>query len=160
MAVYQAREEQLNQGDIFEDVPLLTVDGPERPQKIARGMVVSHDCDCDKYFNEVRRGRASGPALWPVAVAPVYDLKDLRGGQSGDARAGRIKRFFYIAPEGDHGEMVADLWFEQPVSIAQLLGLRRVASLSDEWLKRLHIQIWELRTRKRLPTAEVPEVAT
>lgn len=151
MAVYQTRDQQLNQGDIFEDVPLLTVDGADRPPKIARGMVVSHDCDCDKYFNEVQRGRATGPELWPATVAPVYDLTELRGGQSGDARAGRIKRFFYIAPEGNFGEMVADLWFEQPVSIAQLIELPRVASLSDDWLKRLHIQIWELRTRKPLP---------
>lgn len=159
MAVYQAREYPLNQGDLFGEVPLLSVDGSKRPDKVARAMVVSHDCDCDKYFSEIERGRAREPDLWPVTVAPVYELSDLRGGQGGDARAGRIKRFFYIAPEGDHGEMVADLWFEQPVSITQLLALPKIASLSDEWLKRLHIQIWELRTRRLLPALEPAEVA-
>jgi hypothetical protein len=110
-------------------------------------MVISHHCDCDKFQAEKEKGDAHDMARWPIAVAPVYRLGDLQGGQDGDARAGRIRRFFYLPAEADHEERVVDLWFEQPIPAIVLMKKDREASVSDDWLRRLHIQIWELRSR-------------
>lgn len=147
MPVYEDRDEPVNQGDIFEDVPFVLPRGEERPTVELMGMIISHDCDCDKFFSERDRGRLEEPERFCVAVAPAYPCEELQGGQCGDARAGRIRRFFWLPAERDLPELVIDLWFEQPVPITQLLDRSRRVSLSDDYRRRLHIQIWELRTR-------------
>lgn len=147
MPVYEDRGEPVNQGDIFDGVPFVLPHGQERPSAEFMGMVISHDCDCDKFFNERERGRLPEPERFCLTVAPAYPCEELQGGQCGDARAGRIRRFFWLPAERDLPELVIDLWFEQPVPMTELLGRQRLVSLSDEYRRRLHIQIWELRTR-------------
>jgi hypothetical protein len=147
LAVYGDREDAVNQGDIFRDVSFVIPRGPDRPSVVLMGMVVSHDCDCDKFFSERDRGRLPEPDRFCVAIAPTYPLSELQGGRAGDARAGRIRRFFPLPAEDEHPEMVVDLWFEQPIPMTELLDRERIGSLSEEYVRRLHIQIWELRTR-------------
>jgi hypothetical protein len=151
-AVYSRRNEPLNQGDIFKEVPFTSPHGDDRRTLIMEGMVTSHDCDCDKYFHEVNKGAVDNPDGWPVIVVPVYPIEQLQGGQDGNARLGKIRRWFYLPADQGRSEYVADFWFEQPIPIVQLLARERVASLSHEWRQRLHIHIWEMRTR--VPAAD------
>lgn len=147
MPIYVEREEPLNQGDIFAEVDFTLPRGASRVPETRAGMVLSHSCDCDKYFAELERDRVPEPDCWPVTVAPIHEISELDAGKAGDARRNRIKRFFYLPAEGGFDEMVVDLWFEQPIPIVQLDPDGRLTSLSDDWVKRLHIQMWELRTR-------------
>lgn len=152
MAVYTDRAEPVNQGDLFADIPFVIPRGDDREREDLVGMVISHDCDCDKFFTERDRGRLEHPDRFPITMAPVFRVEELQGGQDGDARAGRIRRFFYLPPEDEREDLVVDLWFEQPVAMTQLLDRDRMASLSDEYVQRLHIQLWELRTRVKAAT--------
>lgn len=147
MSVYAERGEPLNQGDIFHAVEFSIARGGDRTIETFDGMVISHHCDCDKFHVEKGKGDAHDIERFPIALAPVYKLEDLKGGQGGDAKACRIRRFFFIEAEGDREELVVDLWWEQPIPAVVLLEKERIASVSDDYLRRMHIQLWELRTR-------------
>jgi hypothetical protein len=148
--VYQAREEPLNQGDIFADVPFTVPVGDyERTGAVHPGLVVSHDCDCDK---AAARAEGAPPDLLLITVVPVYPLSRLAAtGQAGDIREGRISRYFYLPAEGDLEEQCADFWLEQPAPLMLLRRRPRRACLSDEYRGLMLLHIWRLRARDTPP---------
>jgi hypothetical protein len=149
--VYGDPEEpdRLNQGDIFEEVPFVGFDARDPARFLTSlGIVTAHDCECDKFFAERGRGFSEEiEATWPIVVAPVYPLADLDEDQGGNARAGRIYRYFYLPQEGDMDELVVDLDREQAVPAVTLLNLERRACLSEETQLKLYVHLWVLRTR-------------
>lgn len=154
MPVYGPAEERLNQGDLFSKVAVVIpravrVRRQRRRQSLA--LVTSHDCDCDRYKRAVEKGQ--GPDVlrrFPLLVAPVHPIAELADeGLHGDIRKARVPRYFHIPAEDECEEMVADLWFEQPVPAMELLQLRRMATLSEEWKRHLAIQIFRLRSHLR-----------
>lgn len=112
------------------------------------GLVTSHSCDIDKYEEEKHGLSGNQKKAWPVSVAPLFSLETLSAGQAGDVRSSRHRRFFHIPREGPNREMMADLWFEQPVPLVLLLPLSRMATLSPEWLARLWTHAFVGLTRK------------
>jgi hypothetical protein len=56
-----------------------------------------------------------------------------------------MARYLTLPAEGDLGELVVDLWTEQPIRMTRLLECRRVTSLSDEWRTKLWWKIIRLR---------------
>jgi hypothetical protein len=140
--VYTDRSaDDANQGDIFADVPFVI-----RPEGAVWGMIVSHDCDCDKFLKPKTPIPDEQRPIWPITMAPVHPIEELTGGRMKAAREREMPRYFYLPAEDDLPELVADLWFEQPVPMEQVLTCDRVASLSDEWRGRLWTQIIRLRT--------------
>jgi hypothetical protein len=96
---------------------------------------------CDKFF------RLSGDEAerFVVSVAPVHLFDELTGGRRPAARKGGMPRYFYLPAEGPRPELVADLYLDQPVRMAELLACERLTSLSAEWLGRLWQQFMRLR---------------
>lgn len=126
-----------NQGDVFQDVPFagFTMDG----------MILSHDCVCDKYLSPKRPLPQREAAKFVVTVAPVHPLARLTGQRPAAARDGAMPRYFYLADEAGRGELVVDLYLEQPVRMAALMECARATSLSEEALGRLWQQFLRLR---------------
>jgi hypothetical protein len=137
-----------NQGDIFVDVPFTI-----RPEGSAWGMIVSHDCDCDKFLKPKTPIPEEQRPVWPVTMAPVHPIDQLTGGRIKAVRDGAMPRFFHLPEEAGLPELVADLWLEQPVAMEQVLACERSTSLSDEWRSRLWAQIIRLRTGRDLAKA-------
>lgn len=151
IAPYVERPEQIAQGDIFKDVPFHNRVGGNLETWVMPGLVTSHSCDATKFF-ELRATTPTGPVVesWPVTMAPIHDPALLIGGNARHAAAGRMKRYFPLPDLPDHPPMVADLYLEQPIPAVLLLGLERVASLSDDYQTRLGVHIVALRTRRDL----------
>lgn len=153
MAVYAEPEEpsRLNQGDLLGDVPFIGHDARDRAQSTtALGLVTAHSCGCDKFFVKQEKGLDEHlEATWPIMVAPVHPPELLVGGQAGDARSGRIPRYYYLPAEDSHPELVVDLWREEAVPALTLLALDRQATLSRDSVLGLYAQLWWLRTRLR-----------
>lgn len=148
--VYGPREHQLNQGDLYESVPFhLPVGKSDVSSDFERmlGLVTSHGCDCEKYDRAVQRGQTQETLdRMPLLAAPVHDLEDLNASLAGDVRKVRVPRYFYMPADEHQPELVADLWFEQPVAIPQLLDLEHRATLDEEWRLKLIVQIFRLRS--------------
>lgn len=157
MAVYADPDapDRLNQGDLLADVAFVGQDARDRTQRNqALGLITSHSCDCDKFFALREKGLPEEIEMtWPIMVAPVHSPDDLLGGQPGDARAGRMPRYFPLPAEGDHPDLVVDLWREEAVPAVTLLELDRQACLSRETLLAAYVHLWVLRTR--LPPKDV-----
>jgi hypothetical protein len=147
VAVYQERPDALNQGDLIQEVPFTIPLGNERSVKVMLGLVLQHDCDCDKFLKPRTPIPEEQQPAWAITVAPAHPISDLTGGRPKAVREGNMSRYFWLPAEGDVDELVADLWLEQPIPIVQLLERRRVASLSDDWRLRLWAQVFDLRTR-------------
>jgi hypothetical protein len=139
--VYGERPEAINQGDIFEQVPFLAPPAGDA----SWGMVISHDCDIDKFLHPNRPLSPTARASWRITVAVVHPVDDLGGGRPGDVRADRMPRYFFLEAEGELPDLCADLWTEQPVRAEQLVRCPRIASLSPETRVRLWWKIIRLR---------------
>lgn len=141
MPVYQDRPDPINQGDIFDGVPFLDPPSGE----MSWGMVISHDCDADKFLQPARPLTQTAFESWRLTVAVVHPVDELGGGRAGDVRADRMPRYFYLEAERDLPELCADLWTVQPVRAAELVECDRVASLSPASRERLWWKIIRLR---------------
>jgi hypothetical protein len=141
--------DRLNQGDLLADVRFIGSDSRDLTRVVpCLGVVTAHSCDCDKFYSACDRGASEDiQATWPIMIAPAHSPDLLVGGQAGDARAGRMPRYFHLPEEGEIDELVVDLAREQAVPAPTLAGLDRVASLSQETLHKLYVHLWVLRTR-------------
>jgi hypothetical protein len=160
VAVYADRSsEKANQGDLFANAEL------ERPYlnvKTSMVMLISHDCDCDKYLQPKTPLTELETHEWRVTVALVHPLSQLTGGRKHAAREDQMPRYFPLPQEGGMEYLVADLWTVQPMRMAYLLECERVASLSDEWRTRLWWKIIRLRlggNYRQILEAPVPDAA-
>jgi hypothetical protein len=143
--VYADRStDDANQGDIFTDVSFAAYPRPDGDPSL--GMVISHDCDCDKFLKPKTPIPEEQRSIWPITIAPVHPIEELTGGRIKAARERAMPRYFHVPAEDGLPELVADLWLEQPVPIERVLVSDRQASLSDEWRGRLWTQIIRLRT--------------
>jgi len=142
LPVYGDRPDRINQGDIFEDVQFLDPPALET----SWGMVISHDCDVDKFLRPARPLSPMVRESWRVTIAVVHPVDELGGGRAGDVRADRMPPYFFLPEEGELPDLCADLWTEQPVRMEDLLACQRVASISPQSRERL----WWKMTRLRL----------
>jgi hypothetical protein len=139
--VYADRSaDRLNQGDIFENVPFAI--GPDAP---ARGMVVSHDCDCDKFLRPSTPLTDPEREAWTITMAVVHPVDDLTGGRPRAVREDKMPRYLYLPAEGELPELCVDLWTEQPVQALAVLECQRSASLSTDTRAALWWKIIRLR---------------
>jgi hypothetical protein len=144
LAVYGDRSEhEANQGDIFEDVQL---EGPWKHEAMV--MLISHDCDCDKYLKPKVPLTESERDAWRVTIAEVQLLGDLHTNRRVPAEKNEMPRYLPLPAEGEHPAMVVDLWTEQPLRFLDLLKCKRKASLSPEWREQLWWKIVRLRLGK------------
>lgn len=141
MPVYSDRPEPINQGDIFEDVPFL--DPPEG--ETAWGMVISHDCDVDKFVVPTRPLTPTARASWRITMAVVHPVDELGPDRAGNVRADHMPRYFYLEADAGLPDLCADLWTEQPVRAEALLACPRIVSLSPETRERLWWKMIRLR---------------
>jgi hypothetical protein len=149
VAVYTDRSsDDANQGDVFEDVPFGVYQRDDGAGSL--GMIISHDCDCDKFLKPKTPIADELRPIWPITAAPVHSIEELTGGQKKAVRAGEMRRYFHLPAEDDEPELVVDLWLEQPVPMEKVVSCDRRTSLSDEWRLRLWAQIVRLRTGRSL----------
>lgn len=145
MAVYdadRAAEGDANQGDVFERVAFTAT---PLDDFVMDGMVTSHDCVCDKYLKPHRPLSEEAAANFCVTVAPVHPIDLLTGERVAAVRADGMPRYFHLPAEAGRDELVADLYLEQPVRMADLMACTRVTCLSGEQLARLWQQFLRLR---------------
>jgi len=163
LAVYDEPEAplRLNQGDPLADVPFAGQHADDLTRVTTTlGLVTMHSCDCDKFFTAQEKGvDPEILATWPVTVAPAHPPELLIGGQAGDARGGRMPRYFFLPSEGAQQELVVDLWREQAVPARILTGLARQATLSSDMREALYVHLWQLKTRTDLASLSEPEEA-
>jgi hypothetical protein len=150
--VYAEPEEpdRLNQGELRAEVPFIGQDSRDLTKVIRMlGVITAHSCDCDKFFTLRERGALEDDheATWPIMVAPVHPPELLIGGQAGDAKAGRMPRYFPLAAENSMPELVVDLAREQAVPALTLLDCPRQGCFSAETLRKMYVALWRLRTR-------------
>jgi len=161
MAVYADRSQYpVNQGDIFRAVPFPVGRAQERPP--LAGMVVSHDCDCDKFLNPSTPLPDEEKAAWRVTVAWVHPLSDLAPDRQKLVREDRMPRYVHLPSEGKIPELVVDLSYEQPVRMVDLLACKRIASLSPKARNTLWWKIVRLRLGRHFQAilrGEVPDDA-
>jgi hypothetical protein len=141
LPVYGERPDPINQGDIFRQVPFL--DPPAGGA--SWGMVISHDCDVDKFLKPAKPLSTTARASWRITMAVVHPVDDLADDRAGHVRADRMPRYFFLQAEGDLPDLCADLWTEQSVRAEQLVGCPRVACLSPETRERLWWKMIRLR---------------
>ena len=145
MPVYGARDDDVNQGDIFNGVPFLE----PHAGKVTYGMVISHDCDVDKYLKPSTPLTPEQRAAWRLTMALVHPLSDLSTDRQGNVRADAMLRYLLLPAEGDLPDLCVDLWTEQPVPMERLLDEgTRVACLAPETRQRLWWKIIRLRLGK------------
>jgi hypothetical protein len=82
---------------------------------------------------------------WCVTVAIVHPIEELNPSRRKAAQEDAMPRYLVLPAEGEFGELVVDLWTEQPVRMMALLECARQASLSDESRTRLWWKIIRLR---------------
>ena len=146
--VYQAsRPDAINQGDIFDAIPFVIPQGADRARVQMPGLVISDDCDADKFLKPRTPLTGAEISNFVLTIAPVHPIAELTGGRPKAVRDGKMKRYFLMEEDHGHEELVADLWLEQPIPVVEILERDRIACLSGEWRRRLHVQLWELRTR-------------
>lgn len=157
------RPERLAQGDVVENYEFFRPKGGTYKDNVwAPAVVLSHSCDFTKYTMDAERGRENLD-MFPLIVAPVMTGAQIRDkGTLGNARSDRVARYFYLPPESplDEDEHLIDFWFMQPAAVEELLAIRRVASMTDDWQGRLQIGLdrffsWTDR-RKALDDAPSP----
>jgi hypothetical protein len=160
VAVYADRStDKANQGDLFANAEL---EHPYLTVKTATVMLISHDCDCDKYLKPRTPLTELETHEWRVTVALVHPLSQLTGGRKHAARNDQMPRYFPLPKEDAMDDLVADLWTVQPMRMERLLDCERVASLSDEWRTKLWWKIIRLRLGKdyrQILEASVPDAA-
>jgi hypothetical protein len=143
LPVYEERPAPVNQGDIFEDVPFLE---PGAAGAFTWGMVISHDCEVDKFRVPARPLTPEASEAWRFTMAVVHPIEDLNDDRARAVRANRMPRYLYLAAEGDLPELCVDLWTEQPVSAAAVMDCSRIACLSPEsrvglWWKIIRLRL-------------------
>lgn len=157
MAVYQDRsDDDVNQGDIFKQVPF-PVDSPDGGS--LAGMVISHDCECDKFLKPSTPLTDQEREAWRLTVAWVLPIDALAPDRRKLVREDRMPRYLHLPAENDIPELVVDLWLEQPVRMLELIALERLASLSTDTRNRLWWKIIRLRLGehyKAILTGEIP----
>jgi hypothetical protein len=146
------------------DAHFVQIDGAwngERPLGIAAGiglaMVVTHDCQLDKEWNQrVRELERAGtpsesaeaeatadPSLdRTLVVSPLVDLNDLRGGR-GNLLAGRVIGYLPVPLHPEHlvDECVVDLTYQCTVDRFDVV---KVASISETARKQLRYALIHL----------------
>jgi hypothetical protein len=132
----------VNQGDIFEAVPFPVGRADGAP---SWGMVISQDCDADKFLKPKTPLSDEQIAYFRLTVAHVHPLNELGGSWAKAVREDKMPRFLLMPEEGELPDLVVDLWLEQPVLMTDLLDCTRVASLSPEWRYKLWWKIVRLR---------------
>jgi len=141
VAVYGDRAKyEANQGDLFRRAPL---EGPW--VKRATVMLISHDCDCDKYIKPNTPLTEDEKEQWRVTVAEAHPISLLPASRAKAAREDKMARYFFLPSEGELQDTVVDLWTMQPIRFRSLLECKRVASLSPEWREKLWWKIIRLR---------------
>jgi hypothetical protein len=142
-----ATDERANQGDVFQSVDF--GNGGR-----LNALIVAHDCVLDKYLRPRTPLPPGAAQKWAITVAPVIRIQDIDENHQPEARKGNMARYFYL-PAGTRltngepfGEMVADLWMEQPVLFGGLLECDRIACLTDMARGRLWQQFLRLRIGK------------
>ncbi len=108
-------------------------------------MVISHDCDCDKYLKPNTPLTEQERYEWRVTVAIVHPISQLRGGRKKAAKEDKMARYLVLAAEDQLEELVVDLWTVQPIRMMKLLECERIASLSDDSRNSLWWKIIRLR---------------
>lgn len=137
MPVYIDRPDRVNQGDIFRAVSFPVPPAGDPPL----GMVISHDCDIDKFLAPKTPLPDRARAAFTVTAAVVHPVDDLAGSRPGDVRADRMPRYLFLPAENDLEDLCVDLWTEQPVRMVDLLDCTRVSSISTEMKNRLWFKI-------------------
>lgn len=145
MAVYGDRSnDRVNQGDIFAGVPVPV----PLPDTLATVMVISHDCELDKFLDPARPLAESVRAEWRVTVAVVHAIDALGGDRPRAVREDAMTRYFHLPAEEDLPESAVDFWTEQPVRMTEILECERTASLSPEWREKMWWKLIRLRLGK------------
>lgn len=133
----EPRPEALAQGDVLADIEFYAPrEGGYQPTVHAPGVIASHSCDYTKF--EAARARGRAVDRWPLLVAPLVKASELDKDMAGNAHADYVPRYFSLGDELPfEEEHFADYWFMQPVAVLELLMTERVASVTDEYQKRL-----------------------
>ena len=131
------RPQALAQGDILADVEFYAPrEGTYQPTVHAPGVITSHSCDYTKF--DAARKRGHPVDRWPLLVAPLVKASELDRDMAGNARADHVPRYFSLGEEPPfEEEHFADYWFMQPVAVLDLLATERLASVTDEYQRRL-----------------------
>jgi hypothetical protein len=157
VAVYADRSDYaVNQGDIFKAVPFPV---PALDGSSLDGMVISNDCDCDKFLDPKTPLTDEARAAWRVTVAWVQPIEALPPARRKLVRDDRMPRYMHLPAEDEHPERVVDLWLEQPVLMLDLMNCDRLASLSPEARNALWWKIIRLRLGqhyKNILRGEIP----
>ena len=134
------REEELAQGDLLESVEFFRPKaGTYKDNVWAPGLVLSHSCDFTKFSADRARDKPNLD-LFPLLVAPLVRAAQIPdAGTRGHARAGKMARYFCLPADGplSDEEHFVDFWFIQPAAVEELLGIRRLASMTDGWQRYL-----------------------
>jgi hypothetical protein len=134
----ELRPQALAQGDIVEDVEFYAPrNGTYQPTVHAPGVITSHSCDFTKFAKAREKGRPVD--RWPLLVAPLVKASEMDDkGIVGHARRDRVARYLFLPAEPPLSEEhLVDYWFMQPVAVLELLATLRLASMTDEWQRRL-----------------------
>jgi hypothetical protein len=118
------RDEYVAQGDIFDQVEYLVPLAEGLVVEVGKIIVISHSCDCEKSL-------LRSPER-PILIAPLVRLNHLPGGQPGDARAGRMARYWPLGhPTRAEAEYAVDLLLVQPMLINHVQEGSRERSMTD-----------------------------
>jgi hypothetical protein len=145
LPVYADRPDPVNQGDIFNEVPFPVPPPAGGP---SMGMVISNDCDVDKFLKPQRPLSHEARDAFRVTMAVVHPVDELAAGRQHHVRQDEMPRYFYLPAEDHLEELCVDLWTEQPVRMVDIERLEPVASLSAEYKNRLWWKIIRLRLGK------------
>ena len=115
---------EVSQGDIFESLPLTSVEGGQAHMRQVRAMLLTQDCEYDK------------PSNASVLIAEILPLSSVTSGSQGNVRRNRVASAFYLPPHADLPESYVDIRaigrVEKSLIVAEAQRGTRLLSLTEE----------------------------
>ena len=133
------RDESLAQGDVLESYEFFRPkSGTYNDTVWAPAIILSHSCDFTKFRADEAKGRDQLDRF-PLIAGPIIAADEIPdAGARGLAKKGEIARWLYLPGDSRQDAPLNDdhfvsFWFMQPVAVFDLLGIRRLASMGDDW---------------------------
>jgi hypothetical protein len=157
---FQLHDDELDQGDIFSNIPFVKWhEGEPAIGGGARGVVTSHGCTCEDYQRRLDLGHTQAAAKVMIQVAPLRPATSFPLQQRSAIADGDYFDYFLVyGQRGVLGDQVADLTKEQSIPASVVMTCDKIARLAPWQWNRLLVHIAVSRFHQKPETIFRPDI--